>query len=683
MKTYPKRICPFCKKEFIPTHHKQLVCKEDHYSPCPDCGKLVKIVDRSYAMFLKNGPRRCKDCTARYSSIKRRSKTNEEKQQILEKRKQTNLQRFGVEFVSQSDVIQQKVIQTNLQRYGVERPNQSEEINNKRKQTNLEKYGEQEASSSESIKAKRKNTLHRKYGEEIDNVSQLPSVRYKVIESVRNKYDVDNVFQSETIKEQIKKTNVERYGVPCPQQSKEIQKTTVDNNLKKYGVEYVSQLDFVKEKAKQTCLYRYGTSNPCQNEEIKDKIRKTNIRNLGVPYPMMNDEIKRKSIHTSMKRYGVPYHVQDLSTVERMIVDPSKSENYHQFRTDPELFISQHFRYKPTVFELTDMLGCTDTPIYDILMKHNCRDIITRSMSSLEHSVLDFLRLNYDGEIVHNDRSVITPYELDIYIPEKRFAIECNPTITHNSSFNDPWGDPPKSYNYHKMKTDLCEEKDIFLFHIFGYEWATKRAILESMIENAIRCISNKIYGRDTYVCEIPYQESKQFLEDNHRQGNMSASIRLGLRLKKTNELVSLMTFNPVRSSIGRKKGFEGVELSRFCSKINYNVVGGASKLFKHFLNKYQHLDVVSFSDRAHTQGRLYETLGFTKVSISEPGYVWVDMTTDHYYTRLACQKQNLRNLFPDDSINIQDQTEKQIMEAHGYARVFDSGTVRWEYYVT
>ena len=680
MKAYSKRICPFCHKEFIPTHPKQLACKDDHYFPCPDCGKLVIVVDRYYAEFLKHGPKRCKECAIRYSSNKRKAKSAEEKQQILDKRKQTNLKKFGVEYASQSREVQMKVVETNLQKYGVERPLQNTDINEKRKQTNLRRYGTEEAQSSDIIKEKVKNTLHKRYGDNIDNVSQLDSTKQTVRQSVNDKYGVDNVFQSEDVKQKIRQTNQERYGVMYPQQSKEIQEITKRNNIERYGVDHTSKLDSVKEKFKETCIERYGTENPLQNEHVKEKIKQTNIQNLGVPYPMMSELVKQKSIETSRKRYGVPYHVQDLNTVERMIVDSSKSKNYYQFRENPEQFIKQHFDSSPKVYQLEDLLGCTDTPIYEILIKHNCQNLIDRSISSMEKDILKFIEENYDGEVIHNDNKAISPYELDIYIPNKNFAIECDPTATHNSSFKDPWGGLPKAYNYHKMKTDLCEQKGIVLFHVFGYEWKFRKEILKSMIMNALGCTPIRIYARDTYVSEISHQESKQFLEENHRQGHITASVRLGLRLKKTDELVSLMTFNPTRKTIGNKEGFNGVELSRFCGKRNHSVIGGASKLFKHFLEVHGNPDIVSFSDKAHTSGHLYEKLGFKKVSESEPGYVWVNLKDDSYYTRVACQKRNLRRLFNDPNIDITNQTERQIMESHGYAQVFDSGVIRWEY---
>jgi hypothetical protein len=121
-------------------------------------------------------------------------------------------------------------------------------------------------------------------------------------------------------------------------------------------------------------------------------------------------------------------------------------------------------------------------------------------------------------------------------------------------------------------------------------------------------------------------------------------------------------------------------ELSRFCSLLNTSVVGGASKLFKYFCRNYDYDTIISFSDRAHTRGTLYKILGFQKKNTSEPNYVWVNMKDDTYYNRVACQKRNLRKLFNEPDLDIENQTEKQIMMTHGYVQVFDSGTIRWEY---
>ena len=89
--------------------------------------------------------------------------------------------------------------------------------------------------------------------------------------------------------------------------------------------------------------------------------------------------------------------------------------------------------------------------------------------------------------------------------------------------------------------------------------------------------------------------------------------------------------------------------------------------------------EVISFSDRAHTRGNLYSTLGFRTKHMSDPGYVWVNYSTDTAYHRSNAQKQNIKKFLHDDLIDL-SRTEKQIMEEHNFVQVYDSGTKLWEY---
>lgn len=90
---------------------------------------------------------------------------------------------------------------------------------------------------------------------------------------------------------------------------------------------------------------------------------------------------------------------------------------------------------------------------------------------------------------------------------------------------------------------------------------------------------------------------------------------------------------------------------------------------------------MISFSDKAHTKGALYSTLGFQQVSQSDPGYVWVNIYTEEYKSRVSCQKHNLPKVFDDvTEEDMNTKSEREIMIEHGYAQVFDSGAIRWEW---
>lgn len=455
----------------------------------------------------------------------------------------------------------------------------------------------------------------------------------------------------------IERTNIDRYGCKESVNSEHAREVAKTHNLEKYGVDHYSKTDEYKKKFKETMKIRYGSK-----------------------IPIKNPQIKRKKEHTCIEKYGTPNYFGSLISIKNLVKDSDKFEEYQKFLADPRIYCDQ-FNTKPTVKFLETHLGVTDTAIFAVLDKYDCRDSVIFSGSLIEQEIIEYLK-ELDNSIIikHNDRTVIAPQEIDIYLPQYQIGIECNPTVTHNSSLCDPWGGNPKPYKYHQNKSLAAKEKGIFIFHVFGYEWSHSKSVVLSMISNLIKYNSNKIYARNTYVTEISNSECIKFLNANHRQGKLSAKIRLGLKDKKTNELVSVMTFSHMRNTIGKladQKG-EVYELSRFCSKLNTSVVGGASKLFKYFLNNYPYDKIVSFSDLAHTRGSLYKILGFKEVSLSDPSYVWVNTIDDHALNRVNCQKRNLSSLF-HENIDL-SKTEKEIMEEHGYVRVFDSGVIRWEW---
>jgi very-short-patch-repair endonuclease len=64
-----------------------------------------------------------------------------------------------------------------------------------------------------------------------------------------------------------------------------------------------------------------------------------------------------------------------------------------------------------------------------------------------------------NDQIIENSRKIIQPYELDIYIPKKKIAIEFNGLYWHSSERKE------KDYHYQKYKK--CKEKGIKLIQIF------------------------------------------------------------------------------------------------------------------------------------------------------------------------------------------------------------------------
>ena len=531
-------------------------------------------------------------------------------------------------------------------------------IKEKTKQTNLERYGSIWAMQNDEIKRKAHDTIFEKYG-------------------------VDNISQSAEIQDTIRKNSLEKYGVEHYSQNPQIRKNMEDGMLKKFGVKSAMQVPEIRQKAQETVRKRYGVNNVFLSDDIQQKIKETNLNKYGVEYAAQNSEIIQKRIKTNQLKYGASGIVFSDEFLSQLIQDPTKKSEYLSFKNDPQHYILSNFVEKPSFKQISDKIGLSVGQISETLRYLGLLDLVQYKRSTMESEVYEILKsIVPEANIVRNDYSAIKPKEIDLFLPDYNFGIECNPTATHNSSipFIDDSNILPPSY--HQVKSKVCNELGIFLFHLFSYEWEIKRDIIISMFENRLQRTPEVIYARNTKLVELNQTFTSNFLDSYHRQGQMQASVRLGLQ-DNNGKIVSVMTFNKVRPTIGQKVNDDKIgtwELGRFCNMTHTSVVGGASKLFKHFIETYDPIKVISFSDFARTTGKLYEILGFNYISLSDPGYVWVNYKTDEYYNRVTCQKKNLRKFFNDNTIDIENKTERQIMIEHGFVQVFDSGVIRWEW---
>jgi hypothetical protein len=82
------------------------------------------------------------------------------------------------------------------------------------------------------------------------------------------------------------------------------------------------------------------------------------------------------------------------------------------------------------------------------------------------------------------------------------------------------------------------------------------------------------------------------------------------------------MTFNKLE---GRKCMCDGEwNLSRFCNKRDYSVIGSASKLLNYFIKCNNPKRIISYADRDWSRGDLYEKLNFNKLYDTDSDYKYV-----------------------------------------------------------
>lgn len=460
-----------------------------------------------------------------------------------------------------------------------------------------------------------------------------------------------NKIQKKGFKELTKENLIEEYIVNNKrfEELKEIfgfSDKVFSKKIKEWNI--VKDNELKKELRKKYCLKKYGKEFISQVDDIKKKQKETNLKKYGKESYFQTEEFKKRQIKVINEKYGyVKSNVSQLHLSRDIIEIINNKEKLEEFIIKNNITNGK---------ELSEKLNVNTSGILRKIRKFNLDYLMDRSQSLEEKELKLIIEKYYKTE--NNTRKYLNGKEIDIFIPELNIGIEFNGNYWHCEKKVDK--------NYHQQKSLLGEEKGIFLYHIFEYEWIYKKEQIINQLNNLLGININKIYARKCVIKKVDNKEKKLFLEENHLQGNDSSSIKLGLYYN--DELVSLMTFCKPRFN----KKYEW-ELSRFCSKSGCNVIGGASKLFKYFIEKYKPQSIISYSNIAHTKGKLYETLGFKLKEISEPNYVWWK-TNLKPLSRYQCQK---HKLLQQGYIG---NSETDIMHNRKYFKIYDCGNKVWEW---
>lgn len=289
----------------------------------------------------------------------------------------------------------------------------------------------------------------------------------------------------------------------------------------------------------------------------------------------------------------------------------------------------------------------------------------SKTISNNEKEIAENIRRVYPGEVIENTKNVISPFELDIFIPEKSLAVEYCGLYWHSELSGG------KDRDYHYNKYIWCKEKSIRLITIFEDEYLQRPEVVMSRIKHALGIYKEKIFARNTIFKEVPYKEARWFLDNNHLQGYSPSSYRFGLY--KGNKLIQIMTFGRLSRNNANNLGGSVVEMKRLCSLPGVSVVGGASKLLKNsvlFLDDYDFIKSYCDVRWAHVSRPVYEVLGFSLIGRTK--------YTPHYTKRQKrFRNQSLRKTKKERETGL---TEWQLRKSQGYDRIWDCGHLTYVY---
>lgn len=217
-------------------------------------------------------------------------------------------------------------------------------------------------------------------------------------------------------------------------------------------------------------------------------------------------------------------------------------------------------------------------------------------------------------DAVSNDRTVISPLELDIVVPSARLAIEFNGLYWHSEAH--------RGRTYHSDKTHMAAEGGYRLLHVWEDEWRDRRAIIESMVRHRLGCDTRRVGARSCEVVELRPDERKEFLDRSHIDGDIPTSDAWGLTFQ--GELVACLS---VRRP-GHRKWSDRLEVARFAVSSRCSVPGALSRLSRQALRHSQETGrrgLMSYVDTRYGDGVGYLSAGYTQHSRTGPTFWWSD----------------------------------------------------------
>lgn len=223
---------------------------------------------------------------------------------------------------------------------------------------------------------------------------------------------------------------------------------------------------FASKEVRKKCEKTWGdVSSPACNKETKDKIRES-------VYILWNENNIYRDIfeHKTLEK---------INKINKNIIGYSKGIFTYKCPICNEIFkLNKQFVDRRVKWNINLCPYCEP--------KHG--------VSNQEKNLLNFIREIYTEEIIENDKSIISPKELDIVIPKLKLAFEFDGTYWHmDSRIYDPTEinktknmTAKEIWEYDRKKDTLCEQQGYKLYHIKEIDWINDNINTKKFIKNII-----------------------------------------------------------------------------------------------------------------------------------------------------------------------------------------------------
>lgn len=275
-------------------------------------------------------------------------------------------------------------------------------------------------------------------------------------------------------------------------------------------------------------------------------------------------------------------------------------------------------------------------------------------------------------ECVANSRRLISPQEVDLVIPDRHLALEFNGLWWHSE-------DAGKARTYHRDKRRACEAAGYRLIQVWEDTWRERRDVVLRMVERKVGAYSGeRVFARRLEVREISHALAAPFLEANHIQGSVLATMHVGGFV--AGRLVCVMSLRDAAMSSRSHYAQGEWEVRRYATSVL--VVGGFTKLLAFAEREIGRRNLaltrwVSISDCDVSDGHMYAACGFSLDRELPCDYrYWGTLTGNVRRPKESFQKRRFRER--EDLVFEEGLTEAELARLNGLHRCWDSGKLRW-----
>ena len=360
------------------------------------------------------------------------------------------------------------------------------------------------------------------------------------------------------------------------------------------------------------------------------------------------------TIYEWLNEYKIPKRTLSESTKN------AKQRQYQDIQFSYEELDAAYDR-KKSIDILAESMNVSRTHIRNQLKK-NCikiEPIEPSWRSAAEIELFEFLKSSFPNDNWSNsDKTIITPFEIDIVNHDKKIAVEYCGLYWHSEMSSG------KKMNYHRNKFIKCKNA--------GYKLIT---VFESDEQEKVRCLLLKLFGkttkigaRKTKVVEISSEEAMKFHKEHHLHSGVGSKYHYALF--HADQPVMVASFGVNRFGKDCK-----YECTRITSHSSFTIVGGVSRLIRHFIDTANPESIVTFADLRFGDGGVYHKCGFEYVEDTQPNYWYSRKYSGVLYSRVKFQKHKLQSQL--DSFDPL-KSEFENMVDNGWDRIWDCGNAKF-----